>query len=369
MKTIGLIRQEYSPSGGAEIFIGNFARALSAFMNCTLIHGGRPWPGLETIEQIALPAQGLTRVGKKKSFFRSVHSFLAAHHFDITQSHERVPGANIYRLGDGVHAAWLNYLNKSQHSYRNQLRKIDPFHKFILSTEKEIFAQPHSIFIAISELVKSDILEFYKVPEHQIKVITNGVDTNYFRPPSVYEARAARDLLKVPFDAPVICFVGSDFKRKGLTELLLAVEDLPEYHVVVAGHDKQFESAIKHAEMHGISNRVRFTGPTSDVRSVFWASDLFVLPSLYDPFANAALEAAACGLPCALTRATGFAHELIELNKAGLEITRNRDSIRFAIEELYSRRVELGPRSVQVARLKHLESSLIQWKQLYQTSF
>jgi UDP-glucose:(heptosyl)LPS alpha-1,3-glucosyltransferase len=49
------------------------------------------------------------------------------------------------------------------------------------------------------------------------------------------------------------------------------------------------------------------TGPLGDVRSVLHAADIFVLPTLYDPMPNAALEALASGLPVVTTNDAGIA--------------------------------------------------------------
>ena len=56
---------------------------------------------------------------------------------------------------------------------------------------------------------------------------------------------------------------------------------------------------------------VRFLGPVSDVGTVYHASDVFVLPSLYDPCANVCIEAMAAGLPVVTSAANGAA-ELVE---------------------------------------------------------
>src|SRR6185295_4008180 len=57
--------------------------------------------------------------------------------------------------------------------------------------------------------------------------------------------------------------------------------------------------------------RVDFMGEISDVTALYAAADIFVLPTLYDPFSNASLEALASGLPVITTRDNGFS-EIIE---------------------------------------------------------
>ena len=58
------------------------------------------------------------------------------------------------------------------------------------------------------------------------------------------------------------------------------------------------------------ASRVHFLGPVREMAAVYAAADVFVLPTLYDPFSNASLEALAAGLPVLTTRANGFAEIL-----------------------------------------------------------
>jgi UDP-glucose:(heptosyl)LPS alpha-1,3-glucosyltransferase len=52
--------------------------------------------------------------------------------------------------------------------------------------------------------------------------------------------------------------------------------------------------------------QARFLGELSDLRPAYAAADMFILPTIYDPFSNACLEAMASGLPVITTRANGF---------------------------------------------------------------
>jgi UDP-glucose:(heptosyl)LPS alpha-1,3-glucosyltransferase len=59
------------------------------------------------------------------------------------------------------------------------------------------------------------------------------------------------------------------------------------------------------------SSRAQFLGTVVDLPRVYAAADIFILPTIYDPFSNACLEALACGLPVITTRDNGFS-EIIE---------------------------------------------------------
>src|SRR4029453_3560399 len=56
---------------------------------------------------------------------------------------------------------------------------------------------------------------------------------------------------------------------------------------------------------------VKFLGEVADLVPIYTAADIFILPTIYDPFSNACLEALACGLPVITTRSNGFS-EIIE---------------------------------------------------------
>ena len=58
------------------------------------------------------------------------------------------------------------------------------------------------------------------------------------------------------------------------------------------------------------SSRARFLGATEDLPVLFSAADVFTLPTIYDPFSNACLEAIAAGLPVVTTTANGFSEIL-----------------------------------------------------------
>jgi UDP-glucose:(heptosyl)LPS alpha-1,3-glucosyltransferase len=66
------------------------------------------------------------------------------------------------------------------------------------------------------------------------------------------------------------------------------------------------------ADRLGIADRVHFAGPVGDPERWMAAADLFVLPTIYDPFSNACLEAMASGLPVITTAANGVAEILGE---------------------------------------------------------
>jgi len=70
------------------------------------------------------------------------------------------------------------------------------------------------------------------------------------------------------------------------------------------------------ADRYGIADKIIFMGTQKEIEKYYAAADLFVLPTLYDPFSNATLEAMASGIPVVTTGNNGAA-ELIENGKEG----------------------------------------------------
>jgi glycosyltransferase involved in cell wall biosynthesis len=72
-----------------------------------------------------------------------------------------------------------------------------------------------------------------------------------------------------------------------------------------------------------IAASVRFLGAVKDVRSLYWASDLLLMPSLYEGLANAALEGCASGLPAILSHAANV-DEIVRPGETGWEVSTGR---------------------------------------------
>lgn len=319
---LALIRQRYNPFGGAERFVATTLDALmqrNADLSLTLIT--RKWTGGEhkhAVIECAPPHLG--RLGRDYSFARCVQRTLAREQFDLVQSHERIAGCDIFRAGDGVHAAWLEQRSRQQGFLGRVGTALSPWHRYTLAAERAMFADPRlRAVICISELVRDDIRRFYGVPEQKLHVIYNGIDLDRYHPSLALEHRAAvRRQYGIPEAAPLFVYVGSGFERKGVGPLLaaLATASATDSYLLVVGADKHLESYRLQAERLGLSGRVIFTGGLKNVLPCYGAADAFVLPTLYEPLSNAVLEALACGLPCIVSDQCGAA-ELIEPGVSG----------------------------------------------------
>jgi UDP-glucose:(heptosyl)LPS alpha-1,3-glucosyltransferase len=157
-------------------------------------------------------------------------------------------------------------------------------------------------------MVADEIWRFYGVDRNRLHVIYNGVDTAVFHPGLAGEFRVpTRARAGIPEGAPLLLFVGSGFERKGVPQLLRAFAKARNQatRLVIVGADRKLKAMQALAAKLGLEQRVHFTGPLKDVRPWYGAADGFVLPTLYDPCPNAALEAFASGLPVVTSTTCG----------------------------------------------------------------
>lgn len=316
---LALVRQRYTAYGGAERFI---ERALGALgeQGVAVTVLAREWIG-DPGRVVRCDPFYIGRVWRDWSFARAVCREVAHSPFDLVQSHERIACCDIYRAGDGVHAQWLQNRRAALGLLGRLGVALNPYHRYVLAAERRLFESPRlRAVICNSRMVKNEIQARFGVAEEKLHVIYNGVDLQSFHPRLREAHRAsARVELSIPEGAMTYLFVGGGFERKGVFRLLPAFQcgANARAHLIVVGGDKAEARAKTLARDLGIGDRTHFLGARDDVRPWYGAADAFVLPTLYDPFPNAALEAMACGLPAIVTHQCGAA-ELISEGANGM---------------------------------------------------
>jgi UDP-glucose:(heptosyl)LPS alpha-1,3-glucosyltransferase len=336
---LAIVRQKYTPFGGAERFVERALAALRAKgVDVSVI--AREWQG--DLHGIRVDPFYLGRTWRDAGFARGVQRLIATRHFDLVQSHERIPGCDIYRAGDGVHATWLDLRNRPSD-------RLAPWHRYTLAAEAGMFRHPAlRAVICNSRMVRDDIARRFGLADDKLEVIYNGVDLEAFHPRLRDEqGLALRDKTGLDPSVPLILFVGSGYERKGLPTLLhaLAAMERRDACLWVVGRDKQEALMRKLAQTLGVDQRVMFLGGQADVRPFYGAADVFALPTLYDPFPNAALEALACGLPL-LTTTTCGAAELVTAANGLVVSASDAGALAGALDSLCDR----APQMRQAAR-------------------
>lgn len=316
---LALIRQRYNPFGGAERFIERAVEALE--------HGGtqvtvitREWGAQGGRHALVVNPPYAGRLWRDASFSRAVRTILGRERFDLVQSHERIPGCDVYRAGDGVHRQWLEHRAKEASFVERVGIKLNPYHWYTCAAERSMFEHPAlRAVICNSEMVAAEIRRHFRISAEKLHVIYNGVDLDYFSPRLRQSLRTrARSELGCREGDKLFSFVGSGFARKGLAAAIdaLAATGRSDFRLVVAGRDRSAVLFAQRAAAAGVAERVTFLGGIDDVRPVYAASDCFILPTRYDPFPNAALEALAMGVRVIVSSQCGAA-EIVEPGRNG----------------------------------------------------
>jgi UDP-glucose:(heptosyl)LPS alpha-1,3-glucosyltransferase len=285
---IAFVRRGFSPTGGAEAYLRRLAGGVAAEGHAPVLIGSRDWP------EGAWPGEFVVRVDGRSPMRFAEDVERARAGCDVIFSLERILRCDIYRAGDGVHRAWLERRAACEPAWRRWSRWLNGKHRELLRLEACVFSPERTrIVIANSGMVRDEIVSDYGFPAERIEVIANGYDAPPVRPEARAERRAELGIAPGAF---VALFAGSGWDRKGLRMAVEAIRALPEARLLVAGKGRPF----------AVPANVQFLGPRKDLQPDYAAADVFVLPTVYDPFSNACLEALAAGLPVLTTTANGF---------------------------------------------------------------
>lgn len=319
---VAFIRYKYDPYGGAERFTDAVIRSL-ANRGVEVHIFARKWTNQVAPSIVVHPVGGFERPSllRHMSFAHNVCRALRGLHFDLVQSNERTLCQDVYRAGDGVHSRWLELRSANSGWLKRSTLKLNPFHLYLRHLERQLFEHPRLKAVIVNScMVRDEILSRFHIRGEKVHVIPNGVDLDRFHPKHRSGTGVSfRDRQGISRSAPVVLFVGSGFERKGLEPLMRAVASVGEalqLWVVGKGRTRRYEEL---AAQFGIASRTRFLGPQDDVAPFFAASDMFALPTLYDPFPSVILEAMASGLPVITTAQCGAA-EIITQGREGFVV-------------------------------------------------
>jgi UDP-glucose:(heptosyl)LPS alpha-1,3-glucosyltransferase len=215
------------------------------------------------------------------------------------------------------------------------LNRMNPKYLAACRLERRQFGQrlPRPHIVALSQMVRADMLKHYEVSPERVHLLYNGVDLESFSPArcSALRASARREL---GLSDATVCYtlVAHNYRLKGLRELIDALPLVQRQHgdirVLVAGRGPSLPYTLQASRL-GCRRVLQFAGVMKDVVRAYAATDVYVHPTWYDPCSLTVLEALACGLPVITTRFNG-AGELIEDAQQGFVIDAPSDRAQLA---------------------------------------
>lgn len=166
--------------------------------------------------------------------------------------------------------------------------------------------------IAVSERTKAAIIDDYNIPADKIEVVYNSLDQSMLEP--LDESNAYHYLSELKKDGwKVVSNVGRITIQKGLPHLISAAADViaqhPKTMFLFVGDGEMRDELIEMAAERRIAKNVIFTGfqRGKKWRDAYSISDLFVMPSISEPFGLTPFEAAAYGAPVMISKQSGVA--------------------------------------------------------------
>lgn len=159
--------------------------------------------------------------------------------------------------------------------------------------------------IANSQYTKNNVIKHYKIPSHKIRVVHWGIDHAVTPSPPYKSPLTQRE--------KIVLFLGRVTLQKG-PDYFVEVANKVLHHYsavrfVIAGDGDMLPRVIQRATELGISNKIVFTGflEGNDVDKAFQTADLYVMPSVSEPFGLVALEAMKNNTPLLISKQSGVA--------------------------------------------------------------
>lgn len=329
---VALVRYRYSSHGGAERYVDALAEGLvSAGAEVRILASewrGSPGKGF-SVETVAVPRRPSSI--RLFLFAARIRAWARSNPGWLLFSFERIPGAEVFRAGDGCHAEWL-IRKRTLRPWSWMLDYLRPFHLSSLVLERGVYRSGTlRAVIAISEMGKREIVRHFGVSGENISVVYNGVDLSRFPVEGKEQARAAlRRRLGLTPEETLFLYVGSGFARKGVRTLVraarrVAARGIP-FRLVLVGKGNPGPYL---AEAGPARDRLHFTGPKKGAEEYFLGADAFVFPTLYEPFGSVCLEAMAAGLPVVTTCFSG-ASEVLRDGESGFVLADPQDAAALA---------------------------------------
>jgi UDP-glucose:(heptosyl)LPS alpha-1,3-glucosyltransferase len=261
--------------------------------------------------------------------------------YDVTLGVGNTLGADVLQPHGGVHWAWFW---RSLKAYDNPFLRLLKLLGRTLSAKQWVSGwiedAPYRSgkvrrLVAISEMVKQDMMESYHLTSDRITVVYNGVDIERFHPRNGQWREEIRRRHGIGEEF-LILFVSNNYRMKGLAYLIRALsqmkkEQSPPFKLLVLGRDRE-APYLRLAEGQGLSGDIVFAGSTDRPERYYGAADLLVHPTFYDACSLTVLEALASGLPVVTTSHNG-AGGLLQQGEDGwvIQNPRDVDEIRMAI--------------------------------------
>ncbi len=159
------------------------------------------------------------------------------------------------------------------------------------------------VVIAVSNFTKSMVVEHYGISPDKVRVVHNGVEVNHYLSDSVSFKIFPKD--------KIVLYLGRITVQKGPEYFLSAAKKVLEVEknvkFIVAGSGDMMNYIVNKSAEMGLSDKVLFTGflRGNDIERAYKMADVYVMPSVSEPFGITPLEAMSYGVPTIISKQSG----------------------------------------------------------------
>ena len=308
---IALNIYKYLPTkGGGEGYLANFANQLAERGHEVHIYASKWESDNNKIRYHTIPSIRFPKFLKDVSFVINSYKLMAKNDYDIVHVVGRALGMNVFNPHCGVEKAWLKQdLLSVRCPYFRLLKRIIKFFSFrqnyiLWLDRKQYTGKGVFRIIAISDMIKNDIVKYHNIDPQKIDVVYNGVDLKRFNPDNKNKYRKViRDELSLGEEF-VILYISNNFRLKGLLTLVKSLGELKkvgmDFKVLIIGRGNEAPYR-KLAKKLGCIDNLLFLGHVGEIEKYYAASDLYVHPTFYDSCSLVTTESLASGLPVITT--------------------------------------------------------------------
>ncbi|HVX48260.1 MAG TPA: glycosyltransferase family 4 protein [Candidatus Saccharimonadales bacterium] len=255
--------------------------------------------------------QYLTIHDQQRIYENSVARLIESRQVDIVHAHDWLTFRAALRVKEAKDCPVILHVHSVESDRAGSLERGNPLVKEVEAVSMQLADR----IIAVSRHTKQRIVEDYHIPDDKIEVVHNSINPGELAPLEPDNAYRYLTLMK-QLGYRVVVNIGRLTIQKGLPNLLRAMREViarePKALLLIVGSGEQYHELIEMAAGLGIGPNVIFTDFQRGKRwrDAFAIGDLFVMPSISEPFGLTPLEAAGYGTPSLISKQSGVSEVL-----------------------------------------------------------
>jgi glycosyltransferase involved in cell wall biosynthesis len=228
--------------------------------------------------------------------------------FDVIHAHDWLTFPAAQALSEATGKPWIAHVHSTEYDRAGEGANTE-----IAEYEKRGVLAADRV-IAVSEFTRKILINRFGLDKDKCDVVYNGVEQTIQN--GVEKSKPVAPPAGIKKDEKVVLYLGRVTMQKGPEYFIAAakkvLEKMDNVKFVVAGSGDQIERTIEQAAKAGIGSKITFTGflRGADVRRVYEMADVYVMPSVSEPFGIAPLEAIAHDVPVIISRQSGVSEVL-----------------------------------------------------------